>query len=150
MQLTTLASATPRPAAIAPGSVVGVGRLNMWDADRKASVQFDANVTVGAVLRAGVRDIQTAAFDLMTDQHQHGHREYSGLVGFVRNGDAWDAVSLLAPELPGKAAKALWSVGDLQALRVADGVQLDAIWQVSDFGYDLRWGTPDSMVPPLP
>jgi hypothetical protein len=59
-------------------------------------------------------------------------------------------VALLAPELPGRPLKQLWSVGDLQGLRVADGVQLDAIWQVSDYGYDLRWGTPDTMVPRLP
>ena len=156
MQLSSITPIATTPAraeiaiAVAPGATVGRGRIQGWDETTREQVDFDADVVAGAVLATGVTDIQAAAGELMSRGWNGKPRDHSGLVGFFRNGDAWDAVALLAPELPGKPLKQLWSVGDLQGLKVADGLRLDAIWQVSDFGYDLRWGTPDTMVPKLP
>lgn len=148
MQLTTFA---PTTATITtPGTVIGLGRIRGWDEASRRQVEFEADVTAGPVLGTGIRDIDTAAMELIGRGWKGEPRDHSGLVGFIRNGDAWDAVALLAPELPGGAVKQLWSVGDLQGLKLADGVELGAIWQVSDYGYDLRWGTPDTMVPALP
>jgi hypothetical protein len=132
------------------GPVLGRGRIQGWDAASKQSIEFEADVVAGPVLRSGLTNIQHAAGELIARGWHGGRRDHAGLVGFIRRGDAWDAVALLAPELPGRALKQLWSVGDLQGLRLADGVQLDAIWQISDYGYDLRFGTPETMVPARP
>ena len=136
--------------AIAPGAVLGHGQFHGYDEAAKQVVEFEASVIAGPVLLAGVTDIQSAAMDLIGRGWNGEPRDHSGLVGFVRNGDAWDAVALLAPELPGKPLKQLWSVGELRGLKVGDGVQLDAIWQVSDYGHDMYWGTERSMIPRLP
>lgn len=150
MQLTTTSTPTPTSTPTIAGAVLGRGRIQGWDADRRRPVEFEADVVAGPVLASGLGNIQHGAMELIARGWNGQPREHDGLVGFVRRGDAWDAVALLAPELPGRSLKQLWSVGDLQGLRVADGVQLDAIWQISDYGYDLRFGTPDTMVPALP
>jgi hypothetical protein len=151
MQLVTITTAPAAPASsIAPGTIIGRGPRNAWDEETRQPLRFETDVTAGRVLRAGVRDISDAAGDLMMLGHEHHEHGYQGLVGFIRNGATWDAVSLLAPERPGGTLRALWSVGDLEGLRLADGIQLDAVWQISDFGYDLRWGTDETMLPRLP
>ena len=145
MQLTTNA-----PLAPITGTRIGRGEIQGWDAVTRQAVNFSADVTAGPVLRTGVTDIQRAAMDLIARGWNGQPRDHSGLVGFVRNGDTWDAVALLAPELPGASdLRQLWSVGELRGLAVAEGVQLDAIWQVSDYGGDMHWRAPNAMIPEL-
>lgn len=146
---TTAPSSVTHATPVVPGAVIGTGQMRGQDPASRKAVYFDADVVAGHVVRTGVTNIQQAAMDLIASGWEGGAREHSGLVGFVRNGDAWDAVALLAPELPGGPPRQLWSLGELQALRVAPGVQLDAIWQISDYGGDMRWRAEHPMIPEL-
>lgn len=141
------------PAAIpnqpTSGTVIGHGAIRGWDGATKQSVHFTADVVAGPLLATGVTDIRRAASDLIARGWSGLPRDNSGLVGFVRRGDTWDAVALLAPELPGGPLRQLWSSGELQNLRLVPGVQLDAIWQVSDYGGDMHWRTPNTFIPEL-
>jgi hypothetical protein len=101
---------------------------------------FTTDVHAGAVIARGVTDIHEAGY-----QFQRDHMSW-GMVGFVRNGDVWDAVQLLAPTTPGAAEQQIWAPFNMRAFSVAPGVQLDAVWQVSDYGGDYTHFMPTAPV----
>ena len=125
---------TTRTATIAPGTVLATAR--MAGADGRP-----LDITAGRVLRTGVTDIRDAGWKLIQATHRHDGTGSWGTVGFIRTGDAWTAVELLVPTVDGP--KQLWSPHQVRDVRIAPGVQLDAVWQVSDYGGDYTQFTRD-------
>jgi hypothetical protein len=140
-------------ATTTPGLVLGHALLHTQGKTAPGTpTLFDADVKAGKVLATGVTDIRDAATRLIAKGWQGGsmRTESWGLVGFLRNGDAWDAVELLAPAQPGAKDTQIWAQWNVQQLAVAPGVQLDAVWQVSPYGGDTKWRTSESTLPEVP
>lgn len=139
----------PATRTVAPGTVLGTG-LAYWlerpEAPGQDTVTARVTITAGATLLSGVHDVQAAALQLLNAQFGHRGHPAPGMVAFVRTApQTWDAVALLAPtRTDGTDVRRMWS--NLQSLRVADGLEVDAIWQVSDYGYDTRFGDADGIV----
>ena len=97
-------------------------------------------ITAGRVLRSGVHDIAKTGNELLYatrrwDPTQPPAVETTwGTVAFVRTGDAWTAVELLVPGTTGRHV--LWSPTNVRDARIAPDVQIDALWQISDYGGD--------------
>ena len=128
MQLTSATALAP--AAIAPGTVLGTAHLR--HADHQTAI-----VTAGRTLATGVRDIKAAA-----DQLRIPGSFQTEAVGFIRRGDAWDAVQLLLPGSTGGDPRPVYSIiGSVGAMEVAPGVQLDAIWDIGYAHGDAHFGT---------
>ncbi len=123
MQIATPTSAAP---AIVPGLRIAAGT------DRTTGAPVD--VVAGRVLRTGVRDIDATGWELIRSTHDLPRMEAWGSVAFLRAGDAWTAVELLAKTTAG--TEALWLTSYVQDVRVADDVTIDAVWQVSHYGGD--------------
>jgi hypothetical protein len=138
MQISAIAPAT----ATVPGATLGTATL--IDGERSTPghrVTFQADVHAGRVLRTGVKDIAKVGWELVMATHDRdpkagGPSSTWGTVGFVRNGDAWDAVELLVPERPGGPEHVMWTIHEAQAIKLAPGVQIDGVWQVSHYGGD--------------
>ncbi|MCW2928408.1 MAG: hypothetical protein JWM86_2376 [Thermoleophilia bacterium] len=127
----------PISAPIAPGTVLGSAHL------RGAQPSAPVTVTAGRTLATGIRDIAVAADQLRTP----GSFQTQS-VGFIRRGDAWDAVQLLLSLAPSGTPKAVYSIqSTVSAMSVAPGVELDAIWDVGYAHGDSRFGTgPDAII----
>lgn len=127
---------------ITTGAVIGTAVIRNSDQQPGAAKTFTADIRAGRVLRTGVTDIAKAGWELVLATHKpfeptpSGGPTTWGSVGFVRNGDAWDAVELLAPERPGGQEKVMWLPSSIETLQLAPGVQFDAFWQVSHYGGD--------------
>jgi hypothetical protein len=137
---------TMRTQPVAPGDVIGQARMRLHDAHKHP---IEVDVTAGARLASGVRDIHAAAMELIARAWSGGGVEHHGLVGFFRNGDAWDAYALLAPHATGSVPVQIWGGMDIAGFRPANASALGAIWQISHYGGDTRFGTPSSTLPPL-
>ena len=137
------------PTAIQPGALLGRGVVSVSagpNSDERTDVLVD--VTAGKVLLTGVTDVQDAAQNLIRAGWNGGDRGTHGLVAFVRNADAWDAVEMLAPtRIDGGGIEQLWSPTRIGGFRAMPFIGLDAIWQISDYGFDTRYGTSGSMFP---
>ncbi len=126
---TTPTAPTPTaPTAITTGTLIARGT------DRAGA---PVEIIAGRILETGVTDIRETGWDLIRATHDHpfgGNGSAWGTVAFVRAGDAWTAVELLTKS----AAKteALWTPSGVTGVRVAAGVAIDAIWQVSHYGGD--------------
>lgn len=123
MQLAPLARTAPQapsaPATLRHIATADNGKLDFF---------------AGKVLRSGVTNIAAAGRELLGEYFAGGatrHQDMS-LVAFLRNGDAWDAVELLAAA-PGATPARTAQPTQLHAL--AD-VPLDAVWLLSDYGGD--------------
>ena len=132
------APATP----IRPGDVLGTATVLVGTADDPTPrIPLLADVTAGAVLATGVRDIRATAQDLIGDHWGDGPRRTMGMVAFVRNGDAYDAVEMLAPTRPdGSAPRQVWSSWNLQGFSRQAGVDIAAAWQISGYGGEADLG----------
>ncbi len=150
MLLTTTApAASTTRAAIRPGDVLGHAKVWMVERDgERAKLSRPMQVTAGNVLAAGITDIRAAATDLIGDHWGQGERRTTGLVAFIRNGDAFDAVEMLAPSKPdGSGVHQVWAPWNLEGFRTETGVDIAAVWQVSGYGFDANYGQPGSMFP---
>ena len=125
----TFATAPIATAPIAPGTVLGTAQLHMKQG-------ATAPVTAGATLATGVRDIKAAAEQLRIPGSFH-----TEAVGFIRRGDAWDAVQLLLTTEPGGEPHTVYSIQSyVNAMAVTPGIELDAIWDVGYAQGDARFG----------
>jgi hypothetical protein len=131
MQVARTSTPIAAPTPIAPGTPLG----RIVGASSAASVP----VTAGATILSGVVDVREAAATLINEHWTHGApARVSGLVAFVRNGDAYDAVQLLAPSAAGGPAPApIWMIGD-EDLRFDPAFDVSAVWQVSAYGGPVR------------
>lgn len=121
----TTTSVTANP--VTPGTVVAHAT------DRRTGAPID--ITVGEVLETGVRDIDKAGWKLISATHDmNGPGGSWGMVGFLRTGDAWAAVELLMPTVEGP--KQIWIPSEVRDVKLATGVQMDSVWQVSHYGGD--------------
>ena len=136
-------------APITTGTTIGTAVLRDFDPQTNTTKTFTADVHAGRVLRTGVKDIRKTGWELIQLTHadfpstSKGSSTW-GTVGFIRNGDAWDAVELLAPEHEGGPEKVMWVPSEMSELRLAPGIRLDAVWQVSHYGGDYT-----RMMPPV-
>ena len=136
---------SPAPAAIPAGTVLGRGTVMVHtSSDVQHQFPVQASITSGAVLATGIRDIRDGAMQLVRRHWEHPTGDLAaGLVAFVRNGDTWDAVAMLAPTRAHDTNRhQLWSPGDLTGFTPSTDVKIDAIWQISAYGspvhdYDL-------------
>lgn len=152
MQLSPTASpATPAPVAtpaIAPGTVLGTGVMRVVTT---GGIQFHVDkrvdITAGATVMSGIRDIRAAAQELIHRTWEGPGHDLGGLVGFVANGDTYDAVKLLAPRFTdGSSLQQVWAPWNVAGFRPVD--DLVAVWHVTPYGGDANLRQPDSMFPP--
>lgn len=121
---------TSTPAPIAAGTVLGTAHLR----DPQAATRV---VTAGRTLAAGVRDIAAAAAQLRIPGSFQ-----TEAVGFIRRGDAWDAVQLLMADRPGGEPHTVYGMRSIvSGISVGPDVQLDAIWDVGYAHGDAHFGT---------
>jgi hypothetical protein len=117
-------------ARILPGTVLGTAHL--LDASSTTTT-----ITAGRTLATGIRDINAAA-----EQLRNPGSFQTEAVGFIRQGDAWDAVQLLLPKQPGGEPRPVYSMRNwVGAIAVTPGVELDAIWDIGYAQGDTRFGT---------
>lgn len=91
------------------------------------------DIYAGAVLRSNVTDIDTTAREMWREYFARPLRHaHMATVGFIRNGDAWDAVELLTRDSQGAFQQA-WMPSNL---RPDAGVTMDAVWLLADYGGD--------------
>lgn len=98
---------------------------------------IDTDLVAGATLVRGVRDVYRAYWDLKLADRGDGMPSGWGLgslVGFVRRGEVWDGVELLAatPDGPQRIQDRF----DLRALSVDAGVDL-RIFEMGDYGSEV-------------
>ncbi|MCW2922309.1 MAG: hypothetical protein JWL76_2183 [Thermoleophilia bacterium] len=142
MQIATT-STTAATGVVTPGAVIAHAT------DRRTGAPID--VTVGQVLETGVRDINKAGWKLISATHdlgldlKHGGGSW-GMVGFLRAGDAWTAVTLLMPTVDGP--RQIWIPSDVRDVQLAPGVQMESVWQVSHYGGDYTDMAPGWTAPP--
>jgi hypothetical protein len=119
------------PTSITPGTILGTAHL------RYPKATTTTVVTAGRTLASGVRDIAEAA-----EQLRIPGSFQTEAVGFIRRGDAWDAVQLLLASGPGGAPRPVYSIrGVVSAMAVTPGIELDAIWDVGYAHGDTHFGT---------
>lgn len=137
-------------AAAAPAATV-IGEMLFEQDHGGGPVVERMPVLAGRTLVAGTTDIERTALALIRDQVQLPRPvpAFDGLVAFVRRGDAWDAVELLSRDARGATAN-ITDPFSVRGLQFRPGTGVDAIWMVTGFGFDTRWGTPDSMIPAMP
>lgn len=92
-------------------------------------------VFAGKAVRTGITDIQAAGRELLGEYFYRGgdRQAFAGSVGFLRNGDAWDAVELLVRPNADAAPARTWLTTPLS---VQPGVALDGVWLLADYGGD--------------
>ncbi len=141
-------SSTSTASVTAPGAVLGTGIVQ---AVTTGGVQFyvptRVDITAGSTLLSGVKDIAAAAYQLIAATHSTPGGSTgpgTGLVGFVRNGDAYDAVQLLAPRFTdGSSRRQVYAPWNIASFEPID--DLVAVWQISHFGFDSLLRKPGSM-----
>ena len=142
MQLTAVTALTAT-SSVTPGTVLGNGTVSWLQRPEYPAgppVTARVEIAAGVTLLSGVHDVRAAALELQQAQRADPKHPAAGLVAFVRTApQTWDAVALLAPtRTDGSGVTRMWS--NLQSLRVADGIEIDAIWQVSGYGRDMGFG----------
>ncbi|MCW2922307.1 MAG: hypothetical protein JWL76_2181 [Thermoleophilia bacterium] len=142
-------SPTTAPAApvASTGPVLGTGIVKVI---ATGGIQFETrkrvDITAGATLMSGIRDVQRAAQELIRRTWEDPIGGNTGLVGFVRHGDTFDAVEMLAPTFTdGSSPRQVWAPWNIAAFRAS--ADLAAVWQVSPYGGDAHLGQPGSMFP---
>lgn len=150
MQLAATIAPISAPAVIAPGTVLGTGVVKLIPAGGTVpNTPRRVDITAGRTLMSGIRDIQIAAQDMIAHTWTPEGTTGWGLVGFVRNGDAYDAVELLSPKFTDATPPTrLWAPWDIAAFTPSD--DLVAVWQISPYGGDANLGQPNSMFPGAP
>ncbi len=138
---------TSAPTTVAPGTVLGAGVVNVTTTGGiRHQVPRLVDITAGRTLMSGIRDVQAAAQQLIGDTWRDPLRGGTGLVGFVRTGDTFDAVEMLAPRFTdGSSPIRVWAPWSIAAFKPVE--QLEAVWQISPYGGDAHLGKPDSMFP---
>ncbi len=135
--------------AVAPGTVLGNGLVRVITTGGiQFPIQKRVDITAGATILSGIRDVRAAAQELI-GRTWKDHAARTGLVGFVRKGDTFDAVEMLAPRFTDGSSRqrvwAPWHVADFQPVD-----DLVAVWQVSPYGGDAHLREPGSMFPTEP
>lgn len=132
---------------IAPATAITPGTRIATATDYVSGAPVD--VIAGRILRTGVRDIRETGWELIRSTHDPRTSEAWGTVAFLPVGDTWTAVELLTKS-PAKTER-LWLVSHLSDPRIAEGVKIDAVWQVShyggdytDYARDLGWLAPSA------
>lgn len=138
---------TSTPAAVTPGTVLGTGIVDVITTGGiQRHVPTLVNITAGATLMSGIRDVRAAAQQLIHGTWRDPLRGTTGLVGFVRNGDTFDAVEMLAPRFTdGSSPTRVWAPWSIASFTPTE--QLAAVWQVSPYGGDAHLREPNSMFP---
>ena len=145
MQLST---ATTPPATILPGTVLGTGLMKVVTTGGiQHEITARVDITAGATLMSGIRDVRAAAQELIRQTWDGPGRGSVGLVGFVRRqGDTYDAVELLAPKFTdGSSPMRIWAPWNVASFRPVD--DLAAVWQVAPYGGDTHLRQPGSLFP---
>jgi hypothetical protein len=141
-----LAPATSPAATITPGTVLGTGVVKVITT---GGIQHEipklVNITAGATLLSGIRDVRAAAQELIRQTWESPLRD-TGLVGFVRTGDTFAAVEMIAPRFTdGSSPYRVWAPWNIAAFTPVD--DLAAVWQVAPYGGDAKLREPGSMFP---
>ncbi len=140
---------SPATSSVAPGTVLGTGIVKVsTTGDIQHGIPKLVNITAGETLMSGIRDVRVAAQELIRRTWEHSDARHIGLVGFVGNGDTFDAVAMLAPRHEdGSGVSQVWAPWSIAAFTPAD--DLSAVWQIAPYGGDARLRQPDSMFPPV-
>lgn len=134
---------TPRPTApttIAPGTVIA----RAFDPSNGNS---PVEIVTGRVLRTGVTDIRKVGWELIRSTVENPlSPEVVGVVGFARTGDTWAAIELLT-SAPGRKPIGMWAPFSVENAQRVDGVNLDSLWQISNYGGDYSEQHPEWLAP---
>ncbi len=136
-----------QPATVRPGTVLGTGTMKVITTGGiQHEVPRRVDITAGDTIMSGIRDVRRAAQSLIKRTWDDPDSGIGGLVGFVRNGDTFDAVELLAPRFAdGSSLQGIWAPWNIAGFQPVD--DLVAVWQISPYGGDAKLRQPDTMFP---